>query len=91
MKTAVEWYDTQLKELDYKLQSGLINWTQCKGLMVEAREQAKKMENEQNISFLEWIRYNPIVIEDGWQFDGKFYTDEEILKFYTKTFKQQEQ
>lgn len=47
--TAVEWYDSQLKEIDYKLQSGLINLTQCKVLMDEAKSQAKEMEKEQII------------------------------------------
>ena len=46
--TAVEWYDAQLKEIDYKLQSGLINLTQCKVLMDEAKSQAKEMEKEQS-------------------------------------------
>lgn len=55
MKTAVEWHYDQLKEIDFKLHSGLINYEQCKVLMLETLEQAKKMEKEQ--------------IEDAWD-DG---------------------
>lgn len=50
-QTAVEWYDAQLKEIDFKLQSGLINFEQCKVLMSEAFEQAKEMEKEQLYNF----------------------------------------
>jgi hypothetical protein len=83
MKTAVEWYDTQLKELDYKLQSGLINWTQCKSLMVEAREQALEMEKDQKIKMLKTFLHNIQTGEDVEDVEGWFEQYE--------SFKQQEQ
>jgi hypothetical protein len=51
MKSAVKWYDIQLKEIDYQLQSGLINLTQCKVLMDEAKTQALQLEEEKMIEF----------------------------------------
>ena len=47
-QTAVEWYDAQLKEIDFKLNSGLINYEQCKVEMSEAFNQAKAMEKNQH-------------------------------------------
>lgn len=73
--TAVEWYDSQLKEIDYKLQSGLINLTQCKVLMDEAKSQAKEMEKEQIIK-----AYNI-----SWKLRDKPYATAE--KYYKETFK----
>ena len=73
--TAVEWYDSQLKEIDYKLQSGLINLTQFKVLMDEAKSQAKEMEKEQIIK-----AYNI-----SWKLRDKPYATAE--KYYKETFK----
>lgn len=47
MKTAVEWYNAKLNAIDFKLNSGLINYEQCKVEMSEAFEQAKEMEKKQ--------------------------------------------
>jgi hypothetical protein len=77
VKTAVEWYDAQLKEIDFKLQSGLINYEQCKELMLEAFNQAKAMEKEQI------IKASAIAYEDMFGSDGTQYGQE----YYNKTFK----
>lgn len=74
--TAIEWYDEQLKEIDYKLQSGLINFTQCKVLMDEAKIQAKEMEKEQIIKA--YIR--------GCE-DGYYHESLEPEEYYNETFK----
>jgi hypothetical protein len=75
--TAVEWYDAQLKEIDFKLQSGLINYEQCKELMLEAFNQAKAMEREQI------IKAASISYEDMFGVDGAKYGEQH----YNETFK----
>jgi hypothetical protein len=47
-QTAIEWYDDQLNEIDFKLQSQLINFEECKALMSYTFELAKQMEKEQH-------------------------------------------
>ena len=79
--TAVEWYDSQLKEIDYKLQSGLINLTQCKVLMDEAKSQAKEIEKEQIINA---ALYGFRRDSDGDDWQGDNYNAE---KYYNTTFK----
>ena len=71
-QTAVEWYDSQLKEIDFKLQSELINFEQCKALMSYTFELAKQMEKE-------IIRTAYL---DG--MDGEYNTSEQ---YYNETFK----
>jgi len=71
-QTAVEWYDAQLKEIDFKLQSGLINFEQCKALMSYTFKLAKAMEKE-------IIRTAYL---DG--MDGEYNTSEQ---YYNETFK----
>jgi hypothetical protein len=34
------------------------------------------------IEFAQWIRFNVIEVSQGWQFDGKFYNDEQLLKIF---------
>jgi len=51
----------------------------------------KEMEKEQNISLLEWIRHNAVEVQGGWQYDNLTYTDKEIIEFYYKQSKKQEQ
>jgi hypothetical protein len=36
------------------------------------------------IEFAEWIRFNVIEVSQGWQFDGKFYNDEQLLEIFKK-------
>jgi hypothetical protein len=45
-------------------------------------EQVKEMENQHNISFLEWIRGNAVEVQDGWEYLGKKYTDKQIIEFF---------
>jgi hypothetical protein len=71
-QTAVEWYNAKLNAIDFKLNSGLINYEQCKVEMSEAFEQAKEMEKE-------IIRTAYL---DG--MDGEYNTSEQ---YYNKTFK----
>ena len=47
--TAVEWYNAKLNAIDFKLNSGLINYEQCKVEMSEAFNQAKEMEKNNYI------------------------------------------
>jgi hypothetical protein len=98
MKTAVEWYDTQLKELDYKLQSELINWTQCKDLMTEARERALGMEKEQQgkftIDFINWLHLNEYKYNPKAKLYQKHFINETLFFSIDELFiifKQQEQ
>jgi len=72
MKTAVEWYNAKLNAIDFKLNSGLINYEQCKVEMSEAFEQAKEMEKE--ITCTAYL--------DG--MDGEYNTSEQ---YYNETFK----
>ena len=51
-------------------------------------EQAKEVEKQSSINFLEWIRDNAIEVENGWQYVGTFYTDKELFeKYCSETFK----
>ena len=71
-QTAVEWYNNQLNEIDFKLQSQLINFEECKALMSYTFELAKAMEKE-------IIRTAYL---DG--MDGEYNTSEQ---YYNETFK----
>lgn len=77
-KSAVQWFYSQLT-----LDKAWLN----QGRKDELFEQAKEMENQHNISFLEWIRENAVEVQDGWQYLGKAYTDKQIIEMYNKTFK----
>jgi len=81
MKTAVEWFANRISH------GGLVSKKQFDELL----EQAKEMEKEQNISLLEWIRHNAVEVQGGWQYDNLTYTDKEIIEFYYKQSKKQEQ
>jgi hypothetical protein len=82
MKTAVEWLideiDMQYPDINIKRKEWMI-------------DKAKEMEKEQNISLLEWIRHNAVEVQGGWQYDNLTYTDKEIIEFYYKQSKKQEQ
>lgn len=75
-QTAVEWYNNQLKEIDFKLQSQLINFEQCKALMSYTFELAKQMEKDRMIQFCKDYSTS-LMYGDG-------LTEEE---FYNQTFK----
>lgn len=72
--TAVEWYNAKLNAIDFKLNSGLINYEQCKVEMSEAFEQAKEMEKEQ--------------IKNAW-IDGitNWDSEKEVEDYIKETFK----
>ena len=76
MKTAVEWYNAKLNAIDFKLNSGLINYEQCKVEMSEAFEQAKAMEKEHLYDFYMRGGYNAI-----------FESDTNVEQYYNETFK----
>lgn len=61
------------------------------GIEVGAKWQAERMYSEQNISLLEWIRNNAVEVQGGWQYDNLTYTDKEIIEFYYKQSKKQDQ
>lgn len=76
MKTIVQW----IEETIGKENMG--------SFLKDVIEQAKEVEKQRSINFLEWIRDNVIEIENGWQYAGTYYTDKELLeKYYTETFK----
>ena len=76
MKTAVEWYNAKLNAIDFKLNSGLINYEQCKVEMSEAFEQAKAMEKVHLYDFYMRGGYNAI-----------FESDTNVEQYYNETFK----
>lgn len=45
-------------------------------------KQAKEVEKQESINFLEWIRDNVNEVENGWQYVGTFYTDKELFEKY---------
>jgi len=81
-QTAVEWYNTKLNAIDFKLNSGLINYEQCKVEMSEAFEQAKEMEKEQ-------IRdaFNAGDLDSDTYFIPFLKENHESENYYNKTFK----
>jgi hypothetical protein len=44
----------------------------------------EKIADDYAIEFAEWIRFNVIEVSQGWQFDGKFYNDEQLLEIFKK-------
>ena len=82
MKTAVEWLISDL------ISKGLLT---LNGDTLKSIGKAKEIEQEQIISLLEWIRNNAVEVQGGWQYDNLTYTDKEILEFYYKQSKKQEQ
>jgi hypothetical protein len=46
------------------------------------RNQLETIADDYAIAFAEWIRFNVIEVSKGWQFDGKFYNDEQLLKIF---------
>ena len=73
-QTAVEWYNAKLNAIDFKLNSGLINYEQCKVEMSEAFNQTKAMEKEQIINaFLEGCSDNN---NDGFEYYNQTFKSE---------------
>ena len=65
-QTVVEWFYQRILSKDIKA----------------VFEQAKEMENQKNISLVEWIRENTVEVQDGWQYLGELYTDKQIIEIY---------
>jgi hypothetical protein len=82
MKTAVEWYNAKLNAIDFKLNSGLINYEQCKVEMSEAFEQAKEMEKEQIIEAhgnKQRTKSNPnSIVTYGYTYTGEMYYNDKF-------------
>ena len=51
---------------------------------MERAEICEKIADDYAIDLLQWIRYNAIETNTGWQFNKKSYTDAEILKIFKK-------
>jgi hypothetical protein len=47
-------------------------------------QQCETIADDFAIEFASWIRWNVIEVSRGWQFDGKFYNDEQLLKIFKK-------
>jgi hypothetical protein len=73
-QTAVEWLYERLERMIPKTALYDIDKKQY-------YEQAK-MENQKNISLVEWIRENVVEVQDGWQYLGELYTDKQIIEIY---------
>lgn len=79
--TSIEWYDNQLKEIDFKLQAALITYEQCRLLMSEVFEQAKEMEKIQIIDAFEIGYENGACVQKGKSiYHGSNYYNETYKK-----------
>ena len=49
-------------------------------------DKIEQIADDYAIDFLKWIRWNVIEEEEGegWEFDGKFYNDEQLLEIFKK-------
>ncbi len=47
-------------------------------------EECELIADDYAISFAEWIRCNAIETNTGWRFNGKSYTDTELLEIFKK-------
>jgi hypothetical protein len=45
-------------------------------------DNCEQIADDYAIEFAKWIRFNVIEVSQGWQFDGKFYNDEQLLKIF---------
>jgi hypothetical protein len=66
--------------IDFQIQAGIIKYNE----LYEASNQCEQIADDYAIEFAEWIRFNVIEVSQGWQFDGKFYNDEQLLEIFKK-------
>ena len=86
MKTAVEWYELKIKNIEFWVETKQITWKEYHKEKNKLIEQAKEIERGQIIE----AHFNGC--ETGEMFNNEnraFITDSE--QYYNETFKQQEQ
>jgi hypothetical protein len=87
MKSALEFYDKELRELDVQLQSDLISFSIYQVLRSDAFIKAQEMEEEQIINFAKTLPIKTRLLQEG----GTTYMRGDVDLHYNQTFKQQEQ
>lgn len=54
------------------------------GLKLKRANKLEQIADDYAIEFSQWLRFNAIETTEGWQFDGKYYTDTTILEIFKK-------
>lgn len=54
------------------------------GMQEPTLTECEKIADDYAIEFAEWLRYNCVETDYGWQNHGKYYSDTEILKLFKK-------
>jgi len=103
MKTAVEWYELKIKNIEFWVETKQITWKEYHKEKNKLLEQAKEMEKEQKIKMLNTFLCNAQMGEDVEDVEGWFENYEKQQSFFkpvlgepiwnitNRTTKQQEQ
>ena len=64
------------------LGSGMLTNTYDENVALQNAKECEQIADDYAIEFAEWLRYNCVETDYGWQNHGKQYSDTEILKLF---------